>query len=183
MPRPVALVTGSGKRRVGRSRRRRPGRPRLRPGLALPQSAGGRQRGPRRDYGPRRREAVAVQADLTDESAIQALVAKTLNHFGRDRRAGERRRRLGPQDAGGRDRRRRAASFETNTLGTFLCCQHAGLAMVKQPEGGNIVTIGDWAIERPYLELRRLFPVQGRDPDVDAHVWPWNWARAIRTCA
>jgi pteridine reductase len=31
--------------------------------------------------------------------------------------------------------------FEVNTLGTFLCCQHAGPAMVKQPEGGNIITL------------------------------------------
>ncbi len=36
--------------------------------------------------------------------------------------------------------------FEINTLGTFLCCRRAGMIMAKQPEGGAIVTIGDWAI-------------------------------------
>ena len=39
--------------------------------------------------------------------------------------------------------------FETNALGTFLCCQHVGLMMVKQSEGGLIVNLGDWAEVRP----------------------------------
>jgi pteridine reductase len=51
--------------------------------------------------------------------------------------------------------------FEANTLGTFLCCQHAGLAMVKQPEGGAIVTMGDWAEVRPYLDYSAYFPSKG----------------------
>jgi pteridine reductase len=38
-----------------------------------------------------------------------------------------------------------------NTLGSFLCAQHVGLAMVKQPDGGSIINIGDWATRRPYL--------------------------------
>ena len=46
--------------------------------------------------------------------------------------------------------------FEVNTLGTFLCCQRAGLVMVEQPEGGAIVTIGDWATERPYPTTRPI---------------------------
>jgi pteridine reductase len=54
--------------------------------------------------------------------------------------------------------------FETNTLGTFLVCQHVGLAMVKQAEGGSIVTLGDWAIERPYLNYAAYFPSKGAIP-------------------
>lgn len=42
--------------------------------------------------------------------------------------------------------------FNINTLGTFLSARLAGLAMCRQKEGGAIVTIGDWAIERPYLD-------------------------------
>jgi NAD(P)-dependent dehydrogenase (short-subunit alcohol dehydrogenase family) len=34
--------------------------------------------------------------------------------------------------------------FDTNALSTFLCSQQAGLRMVDQPEGGCIVTVGDW---------------------------------------
>jgi pteridine reductase len=51
--------------------------------------------------------------------------------------------------------------FETNTLGTFLCAQHAGLAMVQQPEGGCIVNVGDWAEVRPYLNYAAYFPSKG----------------------
>src|SRR5262249_6983039 len=51
--------------------------------------------------------------------------------------------------------------FETNALGTFLCCQQVGLAMARQPEGGAIVTIGDWAEARPYLNYAAYFPSKG----------------------
>jgi pteridine reductase len=65
------------------------------------------------------------------------------------------------EDITGADVRRH---FEVNTLGTFLCSQHAGLAMVKQPEGGNIITLGDWAVERPYLHYAAYFPSKGAIP-------------------
>ncbi len=54
--------------------------------------------------------------------------------------------------------------FEINALGTFLCCRRAGLIMVKQPEGGSIVTLGDWAIERPYPNYAAYFPSKGAIP-------------------
>jgi len=54
--------------------------------------------------------------------------------------------------------------FETNTLSTFLCSQQAGLAMVRQAEGGSIITLGDWAIARPYLNYAAYFPSKGAIP-------------------
>jgi pteridine reductase len=54
--------------------------------------------------------------------------------------------------------------FETNTLGTFLCCQQAGLAMARQAEGGCIITLGDWAVVRPYLDYAAYFPSKGAIP-------------------
>ena len=51
--------------------------------------------------------------------------------------------------------------FDTNALGTFLCCQQVGLLMVGQPEGGVIVNIGDWAEVRPYLNYAAYFPSKG----------------------
>jgi pteridine reductase len=56
--------------------------------------------------------------------------------------------------------------FDTNTLGTFLCGQHAGLAMAKQKEGGCIINIGDWATQRPYLNYAAYFPSKGAIPTV-----------------
>jgi pteridine reductase len=51
--------------------------------------------------------------------------------------------------------------FDTNALGTFLLCQHVGLLMTKQATGGVIVNIGDWAEVRPYLDYAAYFPSKG----------------------
>lgn len=40
--------------------------------------------------------------------------------------------------------------FESNILTTVLLAQKAGLKMAGQVEGGSIVTLGDWAVSRPY---------------------------------
>ena len=40
--------------------------------------------------------------------------------------------------------------FMVNALGTVLCAQKVGKEMVKQESGGTIVTVGDWAVDRPY---------------------------------
>lgn len=115
-------------------------------------------------YRDRGVEAVALQADLSDEKAVQTLVAQALAEFGRldvlvNCAAAWNRKRL--EDATAADVRR---FFDTNTLGTFLCSQHAGLAMVKQKEGGSIITIGDWATVRPYLNYAAYFPSKGAIP-------------------
>ena len=54
--------------------------------------------------------------------------------------------------------------FDVNTLGTFVCARRAGLIMAEQAEGGTIVTIGDWAIERPYLNHSAYFLAKGAIP-------------------
>lgn len=54
--------------------------------------------------------------------------------------------------------------FNVNTLGTFLCARRAGLRMVEQAGGGSIITIGDWAIERPYLNHAPYFISKGSIP-------------------
>jgi pteridine reductase len=55
-------------------------------------------------------------------------------------------------------------NFEINAVGTFLCCQKAGEIMVRQPEGGAIVTFGDWASARPYPHYAAYFPSKGAIP-------------------
>lgn len=54
--------------------------------------------------------------------------------------------------------------FEINALGTFLCCQKAGEIMIRQPEGGAIVTMGEWATARPYPHYAAYFPSKGAIP-------------------
>jgi pteridine reductase len=109
-------------------------------------------------------EAEAYQADLIEEAAVLALVRGVLDHFGRldvlvNCAAIYRPKRL--EDVTAADVR---SHFEANLLGTFLCAQQAGLAMVQQPEGGCIVNFGDWALARPYLDYAAYFASKGAIP-------------------
>lgn len=156
----VALVTGSGKRRVGwyvadalAARGYRLAVHYRSSVVEATDTAAALQR--------RGVEAVAFQADLTSEEEVRALVHTTQERFGRldvlvNCAAIWKRKRL--EEVTAADVRQH---FETNTLGTFLCTQHAGLAMVKQPEGGCIVNLGDWAEVRPYLDYAAYFPSKG----------------------
>lgn len=105
--------------------------------------------------------AVAVSADLRDEQAVATMLRTVLGQFGRldvlvNCAAVWQSKRL--EDVTAADVR---LHFETNTLGTFLCAQHAGLAMVRQLEGGCIVNLGDWAEVRPYLNYAAYFASKG----------------------
>lgn len=156
----VALVTGSGKKRVGSvvadalARR----------GYAI--AVHYRTSAPEAEEtaASLRKHGVPVktfQADLTDESAVKAMVHGVLAEFGRidvlaNCAAIWQSKPL--EDVTAADVR---LHFETNALGTFLCCQHVGLAMTKQSEGGLIVNIGDWAEARPYLNYSAYFPSKG----------------------
>jgi pteridine reductase len=156
----VALVTGSGRRRVGWY----VADALAAQGFALAihyRSSTTEAAQAVAEFQKRGISTFAVQADLTDEHAVAKLVQMTLDRFGRldvlvNCAAIWKRKRL--EDVTAADVR---LHLETNTLGTFLCCQHAGLAMVRQPEGGCIVNIGDWAEARPYLNYAAYFPSKG----------------------
>jgi pteridine reductase len=159
-PAKVALVTGSGKRRVG-----------FHVALALAQRgyklvvhyhrSAAEAQATVADFRARGSDALAVQADLSDDGAARAMVQQAIGHFGRldvlvNCAAIYESRRL--EDVTAADVRR---YFEVNALGSFVCSQQAGLAMVQQAEGGNIVLFGDWAEARPYLDFSAYFPSKG----------------------
>jgi pteridine reductase len=105
-----------------------------------------------------------VKADLGNEREVRAMVEETLTHFGHidvlvNCAAIWNRKKLEEVTAADV-----LAHFETNTLGTFLTCQHIGLAMVKQETGGCIVNLGDWADTRPYLDYAAYFPSKASIP-------------------
>jgi pteridine reductase len=159
----VALVTGSGKRRVGwhvaEALAAR--------GYALAvhyRSSAAEAAETVESFRARDVEAVGVQADLTDERSVTAMMGQVRERFGRldvlvNCAAAWRGKAL--EEVTAADVR---FYFETNTLSTFLCSQQAGLAMVKQPEGGCIVTLGDWAVARPYKGYAAYFPSKGAIP-------------------
>ena len=109
-------------------------------------------------------EAEAFPADLSDEEQVRTLTATLFDRFGRvdalvNAAAVWPRKPL--EDVTAADVR---SCFETNTLGTFLACQHVGLRMCRQREGGCIVTIGDWAEVRPYRDYAAYFPSKASIP-------------------
>ena len=159
----IALITGSGKRRVGNA-------------VALALAGRGyhvavhynRSADEARETVAQLEQtgvrAAAFQADLADENEVARLFDAVLARFGRldvlvTAAAVWQSKPL--EDVTAADVRRQ---FEVNTLGTFLCCQRAGLIMAKQPEGGAIVTIGDWAIARPYPNYAAYFASKGAIP-------------------
>jgi pteridine reductase len=162
-PAKVALVTGSGKRRIGwHVASALAGRGY---GLVIHYHTSANEAAEVvQDFRRQGSDAVSLQANLTDEIAVRSLIDQTLAHFGRldvlvNCAAAWRSKNL--EDVTAADVRH---YFETNTLGTFLCSQQAGLAMVRQPEGGCIVTLGDWAVVRPYVNYAAYFPSKGAIP-------------------
>lgn len=109
-------------------------------------------------------DALPLQADLTVEEDVELLFQTTLAHFGRldvlvTSAAIWESKPL--ESVRAEDVRRH---FEVNTLGTFLCCQKGGLIMARQSSGGAIVTVGDWAGIRPYCGYAAYFPSKGAIP-------------------
>jgi pteridine reductase len=162
-PRKVALVTGSGKRRIGSA----VAEALADKGYSLVvhyRTSADEAAESVEAFRARGVEAVALGADLADEHAARELVGRTLAHFGRidvlvNCAAIWQRKRF--EDVTADDVRHQ---FEVNSLGTFVCSQQAGLAMVRQPEGGCIVTLGDWAVARPYAGYAAYFPSKGAIP-------------------
>ncbi len=102
-------------------------------------------------------EAVAFGADLRNEDATRAMVDRVRRHFGRLDALVNSAATWSPtpiEDVMADDVRR---FFEVNTLSAFVCCQQAGLIMASQEQGGAIVNIGDWAVERPYRDYSAYF--------------------------
>lgn len=105
--------------------------------------------------------AEAFRADLANEKEVVAMVREVLGQFGQidvlvNCAAIWKSKRL--EEVTAEDVR---ANFDANALSTFLCCQHVGLAMVQQEQGGCIVNLGDWANARPYLNYAAYFPSKG----------------------
>ncbi|HUT12028.1 MAG TPA: SDR family oxidoreductase [Thermoguttaceae bacterium] len=161
----VALITGSGKRRVGNVVAETLARRGYAVAVHYRRSAEEARETVARleQLGTNAR---AFQADVADEAEVEGLFRQTLDHFGRidvlvTAAAVWESKPL--EEITAEDVRRQ---FEINALGTFLCCRRAGLIMVGQPEGGSIVTIGDWATARPYPNYAAYFVGKGAIPTI-----------------
>src|SRR3954466_9652947 len=162
-PTRVALITGSARRRLGWHVADALGQRGYAIVIHYNTSTADAQRAAD-EFSSRGIQVMAVAADLANEEQVKNLVVQTRKRFGRidvlvNCAAAWKSKRL--EEVTTADVR---GYLDANTLGTFLCCQHAGLAMVQQPEGGSIITFGDWAIERPYMNYAAYFPSKGAIP-------------------
>jgi pteridine reductase len=108
--------------------------------------------------------SLAVTANLRDEGPVRAMVHRVADHFGRIDAVVTCAAIWVPgrlEEVTADDLR---AHFDVNCVGTFLVAQEAGSVMVDQPDGGGIVTVGDWAVARPYPEYAAYFPSKGAIP-------------------
>jgi len=159
-PAAVALITGSGKKRVGATVAEAFARRGYSIALHYRTSAAEALETAEGIAGC----GVAVevfQADLAEESEVNILVEAVFARFGRvdvlvNAAAIWKRKAL--EEITAADVK---THFDANALGTFLMCQRVGLKMVTQPAGGVIVNIGDWAEVRPYLGYAAYFPSKG----------------------
>jgi pteridine reductase len=165
MPAPtkVALVTGSGKRRVGSYVAEALAERGYALAIHYRQSA---EEAEAQIAALQGRGAIAAgfQADLTSEDAVRGMFAAVAKTFGRLDvlvTCAAIWQRIPLEQMTAADVRRH---FEINTLGTLLCAQQAGLDMAKQSEGGVIVTLGEWAVVRPYQDYLAYFASKGAIP-------------------
>jgi len=108
--------------------------------------------------------ALAFPADVTNPGEVARLFDDVLRQFGRLDLLVTTASIYNAQPLESTTAEQLRRQFDVNVLGTFLCCQRAGLIMAEQPEGGAIVTIGDWATARPYRNYSAYLTAKGSLP-------------------
>ncbi len=159
----VALVTGSGRKRVGWFVAEALARAGF--DLAVHYRTSKEEAGETVEYlKGQGAQAEAFGADLGQEDEAEGLVGRVLDRFGRIDLAVNCAAIWSPkrlEAVTAEDLRR---YFDVNVLGTFLVGRSAGLVMVEQPQGGCVVNFGDWAEARPYLDHAAYFASKGAIP-------------------
>lgn len=160
---PVALVTGSGAPRVGNCIARTLAQRGYRVIVHANHSMADAERTVR-ELQQQGADAIALSADVADEAAVTHLIDGVLDRFGRIDVLVNSAAIWKPNPLEQVTAAEVRQYLDVNTLGTFLCCQKAGLAMVRQEYGGAIVNMGDWATVRPYRNYAAYFPSKGAIP-------------------
>lgn len=108
--------------------------------------------------------AACFQADVSKEEEVERLFEQHMSRFARLDVLVTTAAIWEPRDLETTTADDVRRHFDINTLGTFLCCRRGGLIMAEQPQGGAIVTIGDWADARPYRNYAAYFVSKGTIP-------------------
>jgi len=108
--------------------------------------------------------SLAVTANLRDEGPVRAMVQRVADHFGRIDAlvTCAAIRHAGPLEEVTADDLR--THFDINCVAAFVAAQEAGAFMVRQSEGGCIVTLADSTVDRPPTEFAAFLASQGGIP-------------------
>ena len=160
---PVALITGSGKERIGFRLAEDLGRRGYR--IVLHYRSSGEQAERNRE----RLESTGVeclvcQADLAEQGDVERMFREINDRFGRIDALVMCASIWNPCRLEEIDTDEVLAQFRANSLASFLCARAAGLRMAEQAEGGAIVLFGDMAIHRPTLDYAAYFLSKGAIP-------------------
>ncbi len=160
LPGRVALVTGSGRPRVGNVIVRDLAQWGFRVAVHYNRSSDLARETVEslRDQGA---DAAAFGADVGDSVAVERMFADVLEHFGRLDvlvTTASLWKTISLEAMTADDV---LQNFRVDGLGTLLCARRAGLIMAKQREGGAIITFGDWAVRRPYVDHLSYFTAKG----------------------
>lgn len=160
---PTILVTGSGRPRVGNVIARHFAKRGYRIGLHYHSSEEEalRSRDEIRSIGV---DCEAFQADVAVESDVDEMFTLAKRSFGSLDLLVTTSSIWGETSFERVSKEQLVKNFEINTLGTFFAARAAGRIMIEQPEGGTIVTIGDWSIARPYPDHVAYFISKGALP-------------------
>lgn len=158
---PVALVTGSGAPRVGRTIAFELARLGCRIALHANTSGTEAEQAAAQLEAKFGTAAIVVKGSLDEPEVAEHLVQATQHHFGRidilvNSAAIWHPTRLEEITAS-----ELMSYLKINAASSFLAARSAGLIMVGQPSGGCIINIGDWATTRPYLDHAAYFPSKG----------------------
>lgn len=158
---PVALVTGSGAPRVGRAVAEGLARSGCRIALHANSSRVEADRVAAEFRERHGVEVIVTLGSLEDESVPERIVGESAEAWGRIDVLVNCAAIWEPNPLENVTPAELRRYFDVNTLGSFLCARAAGLRMVRQPRGGSIVNLGDWATCRPYLDHAAYFPSKG----------------------
>lgn len=160
---PVVLVTGSGRPRVGNVIARYLGSRGYRVALHY-HSSENEAESTREQMTSDGVECRAYQANVRAESEVDEMVQRVKDDFGRLDVLVTTSSVWSPKPLDDITAEDLCRNFEVNTLGTFYAARAAGRVMVEQPTGGAIITIGDWSIDRPYVDHAAYFISKGSIP-------------------
>ena len=158
-----ALVTGAGKQRVGFHVARALGRIGYSLILHYRNSAVEAEESAQ-ILGQEGMEALLVQAELAEEPEVDRVMAFLRQHCGRLDTLVTCASTWQPKKLEQTTAEDYLQAFRANVLSTALIAQKAGLWMTSQPTGGCIVTVGDWAVTRPYPEYAAYHTSKGSIP-------------------